>query len=425
MLICRFAIYNKKSGLKVNYKDITLALSKIGIALTSETNPDNLFTLIINKVIEFTKCDACSLFIREYDPDRLIFRASRTLSLEKKNPDYLRDFKAFPVRLESKSIASYTALTGKIINIPDCYAISEKEECGFNSSYDSISRYKTTSLLSVPMKLSDGKIIGVIQLINKLDENDNIIPFPKELEEIISSIASQAAVAIHNVILKNIQSESSAMFIVLTLSLCIYSFFIAAFKNSALGSIYNANEIMNMVISSSFLIIAFILVRKSKLPISSFGVTLRNVKKSIVESLWVTVAVLLLITLVKIWAMAHWPLFKGIAFIDTREMGWAFYIYLFVAPVQEFFTRGVLQSTVERIIPGKYNWLWGIVVASYLFGAFHIHYSFELAYITIISGFLWGYMYIRHRTIVGVSISHFFIGNYLVLTRFWDLVFKQ
>lgn len=361
---------------------------------------------------------------REHDPDRLIFQASRTLSLEKKNPHYLKDFQARPVKLERRSIAGYTALTGQIINIPDCYALSEQEEYGFNQSYDAVSRYKTVSMLSVPMKLSDGKIIGVIQLINKLDENGNIIPFPQELNEVISSIASQAAVGVHNVMLKNIQTESSGIFVAMTMSLCAYSYILAAFMNSSFKLLNNASEIMNLVVSSSFLIIAYVLVRRNRLPISSFGLTLRNAKKSIIESLWITVVVLLLITLVKIWAIYYWPLFKGMAIIDSGKIDGVFYAYLLIAPIQEFFTRGVLQGTVERILPGRYNWLWAIVVASCMFGVFHIHYTFALAFVTIISGFLWGCMYVRHKTIVGVSISHFFIGNYLVLVRFWDLLLK-
>lgn len=408
----------------MNYQDTTLALSKIGIALTSETDPDQLFNLIINKIIEFAQCDGCSLFLREHDPDRLIFQASRTLSLEKKNPDYLQDFQARPVKLERRSLAGYTALTGNIINIPDCYAISGQVEYEFNRSYDAVSKYKTVSMLSVPMKLSDGTIVGVIQLINKLDDNGDIIPFPREVTDIISSIASQAAVGIHNVTLKNIQTESSGIFVAMTMSLCAYSYILAAFMDSNFRFLPKANETINLIVSFSFLIIAYILVRRSRLPIRNFGATFRNAKKSILESLWVTAPILLLITLVRIWAVDHWPLFQGMPVIDAGKIDGVFFAYVLIAPVQEFFTRGVLQGTVERIIPGKYNWLWAIVVASCMFGVFHIYYSFALAFVTIFSGFIWGYLYVRHRTIIGISISHFLLGNYLVLTSFWDLLLK-
>ena len=82
-----------------------------------------------------------------------------------------------------------------------------------------------------------------------------------------------------------------------------------------------------------------------------------------------------------------------------------------------------MQKTVERIMPGKYNWIWASVVASMLFSVSHIFYSVELALLTMGSGFLWGYLYVRHKNIIGISISHFLVGNYLVLTNFWSILF--
>jgi diguanylate cyclase (GGDEF)-like protein len=48
------------------------------------------------------------------------------------------------------------------------------------------------------MKDHANKIIGVIQLLNKLDFDDNIIDFTKDDQKLISSMASQAAVTITN-----------------------------------------------------------------------------------------------------------------------------------------------------------------------------------------------------------------------------------
>ncbi len=53
-------------------------------------------------------------------------------------------------------------------------------------------------MLSVPMKDNEGNVLGVIQLINKLDKDGKPVPFSKDLEEIILSLASQAAVAYAN-----------------------------------------------------------------------------------------------------------------------------------------------------------------------------------------------------------------------------------
>jgi GAF domain-containing protein len=58
----------------LEYKNITFLLTKIGIALSSENRLDNLFDLIVDEIIEFAHCDACSLFIRHDHPAQLVFQ---------------------------------------------------------------------------------------------------------------------------------------------------------------------------------------------------------------------------------------------------------------------------------------------------------------------------------------------------------------
>ena len=183
----------------MNYQELVFALNKIGIALSSERNLDSLLTLIVNEIIDFTDCDAASLYLREYNPDQLIFQAAKNLTMEKRNPFSMGKFKAFPVALQKESIAGYTALTGEIVNIADCYNLPADTEYKFNRSYDEMNNYRTVSILSVPMMATDGKVIGVIQLINKIGSEGTAVAFSVEYEKIIASLASQAAVAISNV----------------------------------------------------------------------------------------------------------------------------------------------------------------------------------------------------------------------------------
>ena len=53
-------------------------------------------------------------------------------------------------------------------------------------------------MLVIPMCDEKGEIIGVLQLINSLDENGNIIPFDTAYEQIVSALASLAAVSLNN-----------------------------------------------------------------------------------------------------------------------------------------------------------------------------------------------------------------------------------
>jgi HD-GYP domain-containing protein (c-di-GMP phosphodiesterase class II) len=181
----------------MNYKEMVFSFNRIGIALGSETKMSNLFNLIVDEIIDFTNCDACSLYITNLNKHELIFEATKTVSMWKEDEESV--FRSFPVPLTKTSISGYTAITGETVNINDCYNIGDDKVYSFDKSYDIKIGYRTESMLSVPMKSTDGEILGVIQLINKFDDNNNIVPFSEEFEQIIHSLASQAAVALSNV----------------------------------------------------------------------------------------------------------------------------------------------------------------------------------------------------------------------------------
>jgi len=61
-------------------------------------------------------------------------------------------------------IAGSCATSGEIINIEDAY-----KDDRFNAAFDKKSGYHTKTILCIPMKLQDGEVVGVLQLINKLD----------------------------------------------------------------------------------------------------------------------------------------------------------------------------------------------------------------------------------------------------------------
>lgn len=87
-------------------------------------------------------------------------------------------------------IAGASATTASTINIPDAYADSR-----FNRGVDQQTGYKTDSLLCMPICTPTGKVIGVVQMINKQPKGK---AFSDDDEKILSGLAVQAAVAIEN-----------------------------------------------------------------------------------------------------------------------------------------------------------------------------------------------------------------------------------
>ncbi|MDY6843559.1 MAG: HD domain-containing phosphohydrolase [Thermodesulfobacteriota bacterium] len=169
-------------------------LNQIGIALSGETNLKKLLELIVKETRAFTKADAGSLYLVE--DDKLHFEVMQNDTIDKRI-DIETEFKPYQLPLTKDSIAGYVAITKELINIEDAYNIINKEY-KFNKDFDNRTGYKGKSMLVVPMKDNENKIIGVLQLINSLDENGVIVPFDKSYNELVSSLASQAAVAVKN-----------------------------------------------------------------------------------------------------------------------------------------------------------------------------------------------------------------------------------
>ena len=69
-------------------------------------------------------------------------------------------------------IAGHVAESGEPVNIPDAY-----QDDRFNREIDLLTGYRTRALLCMPIKDSNGDVVGVAQVINKLNgesftEND-------------------------------------------------------------------------------------------------------------------------------------------------------------------------------------------------------------------------------------------------------------
>jgi len=92
----------------------------------------------------------------------------------------------FPINI---GITGTVATTGETLNIPDAY-----EDPRFDPSVDGGSGFKTRTILCMPIKNSKGDIIGVVQLLNKMDGK----PFNQNDENLFEAFAIFCGMAIHN-----------------------------------------------------------------------------------------------------------------------------------------------------------------------------------------------------------------------------------
>ena len=217
-------------------------LNTIGAALSAEHSTEHLLEMILTKAREITRSDAGSLYlveeiplgsdtvslelplhaspaaapeaIQEYGGAKLV--ASRPEDAKKvlrfklaQNDSVEVPFREVVMEISDRSIAGYVVKTGEIVNLEDAYHLPELMPYTFNHKVDEATGYRTKSMLTVPLRNPKGEIGGVLQLINakrnleaKLNSLSSVmqqvVPYTMRQQEMIASLASQAAVALEN-----------------------------------------------------------------------------------------------------------------------------------------------------------------------------------------------------------------------------------
>jgi len=203
-------------------QDRSLAeLHDIGVSLSNEKDLSTLLDIIITKAMHLTCADGGTLYLIEpvqncpevegcyWDSKQL------RLQVAKNNSRKMALDATLLLELSSDSIYGNAILNGKSILIDDIYKPTQEKDYRWGGKeVDEKFKYRTKSILTVPISNTEKKVIGVIQLVNR-KKNPNtvlgdaesilsdVIPFEKRDVKFVESIASQAAVAIRNTKLLN------------------------------------------------------------------------------------------------------------------------------------------------------------------------------------------------------------------------------
>jgi HD-GYP domain-containing protein (c-di-GMP phosphodiesterase class II) len=199
-------------------------LLEIGIALSAERDSARLMERILVEAKELTNADGGTLYIRTRD-DKLKFEIIRSDSLNYALGGTSGKPIGFPPlsmydpetgEPNHKNVATYVALTGEAVNVPDAYSDEDEFDFSGTKKFDQGTGYHSKSFLTVPMKTRAGTVIGVLQLINaRRPGTAEVISFPKEIETYVDALSSQAAVALENQNLLEAQKALLDSFIML------------------------------------------------------------------------------------------------------------------------------------------------------------------------------------------------------------------
>ncbi len=178
-------------------------LNAIGVALSSESDLGSLFERILDAARGFANADGGTLY--RVANERLVFEVLRndTLGLRMggRSGEPI-DFAPLPLyqadgAANDTLVVAHAALTGSTVNIPDAYAAQGFDFSG-TRAFDARTGYRSQSFLTVPMKDHSGAVIGVLQLINAKGPDGTVRAFSDSDQQLVESLASQAAIAMNN-----------------------------------------------------------------------------------------------------------------------------------------------------------------------------------------------------------------------------------
>jgi len=183
-------------------------LTSIGVALSTERDLFTLLEMILGQARRITSSDAGSLYLTERTEGGGAATTMR-FKLAQNHTLPALPLQESIVPIDHASLAGYAAATGDPLVIADVYLLPDDVSYKQNRSFDEKFGYRTKSMLVIPMKTHRDEIIGVLQLINRKRDSTaklmspeivdrEVITYDERAVEMVSALASQAAVAIEN-----------------------------------------------------------------------------------------------------------------------------------------------------------------------------------------------------------------------------------
>ncbi|NJN15787.1 MAG: alpha/beta fold hydrolase [Oscillochloris sp.] len=183
--------------------DLLHVVIPIGVALSVEKDFNALLERIVVEAQNLCRADGGTLYLKTEDQRlRFVIVRNRTLNIAMGGASG-KDIPFPPLRLYDEHsgaplhtyVVTHVTLDGKTINIADAYHAEGFDFSG-TRDFDHRTGYKTTSLLTLPLKDGLDRVIGVLQLLNAHNEAGEVIPFDEIAEQMLESLGALAAAAL-------------------------------------------------------------------------------------------------------------------------------------------------------------------------------------------------------------------------------------
>ncbi|MEO1232437.1 MAG: CPBP family intramembrane glutamic endopeptidase, partial [Myxococcota bacterium] len=155
-------------------------------------------------------------------------------------------------------------------------------------------------------------------------------------------------------------------------------------------------------------------IRRSRFPLAFFGLTLHRWPARAMEAIIWSLPILALSVVLKAILvggtdtplLAAWPGSPGGVSYPPGYLA----IYLAFVPAQELIFRGFLQSCLRSFFVSRHRAIEANLATNLVFFVTHLHLSVPLGIAAFVAGLVWGQLYERQNSLVGVSVAHALVG---------------
>ncbi|MBL8681900.1 MAG: GAF domain-containing protein [Myxococcales bacterium] len=156
-------------------RERTRALREVGLLIDSSLAPDELLERILAAAKRVAEAERGTLYLLQPDG-----RTLQSHTTQGGTPTTI----VLPV---DKGIAGACATARTTINIADAY-----DDPRFDRAWDTRTGFRTRAVLAVPMVAPDGRLVGVVQVLNRADHG----AFDQDDVATLEALAAQATVAL-------------------------------------------------------------------------------------------------------------------------------------------------------------------------------------------------------------------------------------
>lgn len=172
-------------------------LIELELRLDEIKDVDVLLERILTETRKVVNADAGSIYVKDGDNLKIKYAQNDT-QLKELPPGEKLPYLFFSFPINEKSIAGYVAYTKQPLNIENAYNIPEECPYKFNKQTDLTTQYRTKSIYTFPLIMNNGVLLGVLQIINKINQNGTVVKFNKDDDTYVRHFALAAVRALQH-----------------------------------------------------------------------------------------------------------------------------------------------------------------------------------------------------------------------------------